>query len=268
VETEGGRQVASGPRVLGVIPARYSSTRLPVKPLVELCGKPMIRHVYERATRASLLAGVVVATDHEKVAEAVRSFGGRVMLTPAELRSGSDRVAFAVRELVDADIIVNIQGDEPLIEPQMIDDAVRPLLSESGIRVGTLVKKIVTAEELASPNVVKVVLDQEGYAIYFSRSPIPYLRNGTGIAHWLLSGGYWKHIGLYVFRRDFLLEFARWPVTPLERAEKLEQLRIIEHGVKIRATPTEFDSIPVDVPEDVERVQQRMLALATNGTSL
>jgi len=247
-----------GPEIVGIIPARYASTRLPGKPLVMLCGKPMIRHVYERASGAAILNRVIVATDHEDVAKAVNDFGGEVMMTPSELRSGSDRVAYAAKDLPDADIIVNIQGDEPLVEPSMIEAAVKPLLLRPEVHAGTLVKRITRQDELENPNIVKVVLDSDACAIYFSRSPIPYNRDGSQVRDWHLVHEYYKHIGLYVFRKKFLLDFAGWKESVLERIEKLEQLRILEHGFRIITAVTEFDSIPVDVAEDVVRVQKMM----------
>ncbi|MBI1803106.1 MAG: 3-deoxy-manno-octulosonate cytidylyltransferase [Ignavibacteriae bacterium] len=242
--------------VVAIIPARYLSTRLPIKPLVDLCGKPMIQRVYERTSQASLVGRVVVATDHELIARAVKKFGGEVVMTPEHIRSGSDRVAYVARQLPDADIVVNIQGDEPLIVPRMIDEAIQPLADDANIKVGTLIKAITSSNELLNPNVVKVVLDEHGCGIYFSRSPIPYFRESVSIDQWHLHHQYFKHIGLYVYRRDFLLEFASWPESTLERIEKLEQLRILEHGHKIKATMTSYDSIPVDTAEDAEKVRQ------------
>jgi 3-deoxy-manno-octulosonate cytidylyltransferase (CMP-KDO synthetase) len=238
----------SGEHIVAVIPARYGSTRLPGKPLIDLCGKPMIQRVYERTYQARLVDRVIVATDDERIAAVVRQFGGEAVMTPSDLRSGSDRSAFAVRRIPEASIVVNVQGDEPLIEPKMIDEAVQPLLDDAGILAGTLVRHTESAEELLNPNIVKAVLDAEGFALYFSRSPIPHNRDGRH------SYPFFKHIGLYVFRREFLLQFCEWPETPLERMEKLEQLRILEHGCKIKATVTEYDSVPVDTPEDVEKV--------------
>ncbi len=240
--------------VLGVIPSRYASVRLPAKPLVDLCGKTMVQRVYEQAMKAKLLTQIVVATDNEAIVQTVKSFGGEVIMTSPELRSGSDRVAAVARE-VDADIVVNIQGDEPLIEPQMIDQAVEPLIYDATIQVGTLVRKIETADELLNPNIVKVVLDENNFALYFSRSPIPYLRESTTMDEWHKRHQYYKHIGLYVFRKEFLLEYSSWQESQLERAEKLEQLRILEHGVRIKAAVTEFDSVPIDTVEDAERVR-------------
>jgi 3-deoxy-manno-octulosonate cytidylyltransferase (CMP-KDO synthetase) len=240
--------------VIGVIPSRYASVRLPAKPLVNLCGKTMVQRVYEQAMKAKLLTQVVVATDNDEIVRVVKSFGGEVKLTSPELRSGSDRVAAVVRE-VDAEIVVNIQGDEPLIEPEMINQAIRPLIQDSTIQVGTLVRKIESADELLNPNIVKVVLDENNFALYFSRSPIPYHRESATMDEWHKRHQYYKHIGLYVFRREFLLEYSSWQESKLEQAERLEQLRIMEHGIRIKAAITEFDSVPIDTAEDAERVR-------------
>ncbi|HEV8539248.1 MAG TPA: 3-deoxy-manno-octulosonate cytidylyltransferase [Bacteroidota bacterium] len=242
--------------IVAIIPARYGSTRLPAKPLVDLCGKPMIQHVAERTQRAKLIHRVIVATDDARIVSAVREFGGEVMITPSDIRTGSDRVAFVARHLPDADIVVNVQGDEPLIVPQSIDAAVKPLLNNDAIYAATLVKKITMPEELINPNVVKAVLDNEGFAVYFSRSPVPYLRDGEEMGKWHTRHTYYKHLGLYAFRREFLLKFSSWGESALECAEKLEQLRIIENGFRIKATVTEFDSIPVDTAPDAERVRR------------
>lgn len=241
-------------QVVVVIPARYAAQRLPGKPLADIGGKPMIQHVYERAARATLVHAVVVATDDERIASSVRAFGGHVTMTPENCRSGTDRVAFTAKNLKDVAIVINVQGDEPLIEPSMIDEAVRPLLSDPSIPVGTLVRKIAAETDLANPNVVKVVLDREGRCLYFSRSIIPFGRD-RATSDWLGQHVFYKHIGLYVFRYQFLLHYLEMPQTPLEKMEKLEQLRILEHGHTIKAAVTMYDSIPVDTPDDLERVR-------------
>jgi len=241
--------------IVAVIPARYASQRLPGKPLAEIDGRPMIRHVCERVARAGLVGRVLVATDDERIVAAVRGFGGEAVMTPADLPTGTDRVAFAARSIPEADIIVNVQGDEPLIPAAMIDEAIRPLIADPSIVCGTLVKKIATDEELQNPSVVKVVCNVQGDALYFSRSPIPYARD-TRQQDRTAAHTYYRHIGLYVFRRTFLLHLAGLAPTPLELAEKLEQVRILEHGYRIRATVTAHDSIAVDTPEDLERVRQ------------
>jgi 3-deoxy-manno-octulosonate cytidylyltransferase (CMP-KDO synthetase) len=244
------------PSVTAIIPARYASTRLPGKPLVQLAGKPMVQHVYECAAKARSVNRVIVATDDERIATVIHSIGGDAMMTPSDVRSGSDRAALVAKLLPASSIVVNVQGDEPLLLPDMIDEAVGPLLKDPTIQAGTLVKGTSLDDEIMNPSVVKVVLNARGFAMYFSRSPIPHLRDGT------VHGNhrFYKHIGLYVFRREFLLEFASWPESPLERAERLEQLRILEHGYHIKATITEHDSIPIDTEADVERVERILQA--------
>ncbi len=248
-------------RVIAVIPARYASQRLPAKPLVDLLGKPMIQRVYEQVRQASLLEQVVVATDDERIAAAVRAFGGTVLMTSASIRSGSDRVAAVAKEL-SADVYVNVQGDEPLIAPGMIDQAVRVVLEDPAAHVGTLVREITAQSDLQNPAVVKVVIDQDRYALYFSRSPIPFIRDEPDQRQWLRHRTFYKHVGIYVFRRDLLLSYASMQESDLERAEKLEQLRILERGYRIKVGVTEFDTFPVDTPEDVERVTKILKAVS------
>jgi len=247
--------VGHSARVVGIIPARYGSTRLKAKPLADICGKPMIQHVVERAKSARTLNEVLVATDDERIVSAVREFGGEAVMTPKELRSGTDRIAYVAKNLTEASLIVNIQGDEPLIPPKMIDAAVKPLIDDASIRVGTAAKKISSEEELKNPSIVKVVVNISGDALYFSRSPIPYLRDGSSGKTWSSQYTYLKHFGIYVFRRDFLMEFSGWSESALEKAERLEQLRILERGVPIRVTLTECESIAVDTQEDLEKVR-------------
>lgn len=217
----------------------------------------MIEHVYRRSAEAHGVDAVVVATDDERIAAAVRSFGGIVRMTSAEHRTGTDRIAEVARDL-GCEILVNVQGDLPLIDPDMITDAVSPLKESSSVVMSTLRSPITNAAEYTNPNVVKVVVDQNGDALYFSRSPLPHFRvEGPAKAY--------KHIGLYVFRREFLLSFAQLPQTPLERAESLEQLRALELGYRIRTVETLNETIEVDTPEDLERVRhriQRMTAAA------
>jgi 3-deoxy-manno-octulosonate cytidylyltransferase (CMP-KDO synthetase) len=241
------------PQVIVVIPARYASQRLPAKPLVDLLGKPMIQRVYEQAAQSSLPSRVIVATDDQRIADVVLGFGGDVMMTSPEIKSGSDRVAAVARE-VPGDIFVNVQGDEPLIPPEMIDQAVRVLLDDPAAMVGTLVKALASVEELMSPAVVKVVMSEDRYALYFSRTPIPYLRDVRDHAQWIQHHTFYKHIGMYVFRKDFLLKYTSMPESELERAERLEQLRILERGFKIKVGITNHDSISIDTPDDVLRV--------------
>jgi 3-deoxy-manno-octulosonate cytidylyltransferase (CMP-KDO synthetase) len=251
-------------KVVGIIPSRYGSTRLHAKPLVDLEGKTMVQRVYEQAKRAKLLNDVIIATDHATIATAAEKFGGKVAMTSPDLQSGSDRIAAVAKNLLDTAIIVNIQGDEPLIEPEMIDQAIAPMLQSASMIVNTVIKKIGSAEELHNPAVVKAILNEHGEAIYFSRSPIPYMR-GEDPSRWHEHHTYYKHFGIYVYRRDFLLKFTTWSEGPLERAEKLEQLRIIEHGFKINATITEYDSIPIDTAEDVEKVISFLRSNQWNG---
>ncbi len=246
--------MSASDRTVAIIPARYASTRLPGKPLADLCGKPLVQHVYERAARATSVHAVIVATDDERIMTAVQAFGGTAVMTPRDLHSGSDRIAYVARSLEDADIIVNVQGDEPLIEPEMIDEAVQPLRDSRDLVAATLVRPIESTDELMNPNVAKVALDGNSNCLYFSRSAIPFGRD-LPPTDWLRHHRYWKHIGLYVFRRRFLLAFATMAPTPLEKAEKLEQLRILEHGYTLRAVITHYDSMPVDTPADLERVR-------------
>jgi 3-deoxy-manno-octulosonate cytidylyltransferase (CMP-KDO synthetase) len=243
--------------VIGIIPARYASQRLPGKPLLDLFGKPLIQHVYERAKGAKLLTDVVVATDDERISNAVSAFGGKTIMTPRTIKSGSDRAAYAARDL-QADAIVNIQGDEPFIKPEMIDETVRALLDGEEIQTSTPVKKITSPEELLDPNIVKVVIDENGFALYFSRSIIPFLRADADQKMWVKQHDYYKHIGLYAFRKEFLLTFTQWDSSPLEQAEQLEQLRILEHGQRIKCVITEHDSLSVDTPEDLKRLKENI----------
>jgi 3-deoxy-manno-octulosonate cytidylyltransferase (CMP-KDO synthetase) len=245
------------PRAVAIIPARYASHRLPGKPLADIAGLPMIVHVMRRTAAASLINDVIVATDDDRIADAVRKHGGTAVMTSADIRSGTDRVARVAATLDGYDIIVNVQGDEPLIPPAMIDQAVRPLIDDRTIEAGTLVRRIARPADLESPNVVKVVLDTTGRCLYFSRSPIPYGRD-LPVAELLSRYPVYAHIGLYVFRREFLLQYAELPPTPLERAENLEQLRILEHGHALHATVTRHESIAVDTAEDLERVRSMM----------
>ncbi|WP_298271973.1 3-deoxy-manno-octulosonate cytidylyltransferase [Geobacter sp.] len=248
-------------KITAIIPARFASTRFPGKALADIMGKPMVQHVYERTSRAGLVSEVIVATDDKRVADAVRAFGGRVEMTAAEHETGTDRLA-EVAARIDADLIVNVQGDEPLIEPAMIDEAIAPLAADDLIRMGTLKSRIRTLHDFLSPNVVKVVTDTRGFALYFSRSPLPNFRDKWNdlkdeafVAGRLLCH---KHVGLYVYRRDFLLEFAQMAPTPLEQAEKLEQLRALENGHRIRVVETEHESIGVDTPADLEKVIEKL----------
>ena len=226
------------------IPARYASTRLPGKPLLRETGKFLIQHVYEQASRASCADRVLVATDDSRIFEAVQSFGGEVRMTSPEHQSGTDRVAEAVYEL-PADIVVNVQGDEPDISPAVIDLVANSLLEDPSIPMATLGKRLSDPDEQADPNLVKVVIDRSGKALYFSRAPIPYHRDRPPSETSFL-----KHIGLYAYRRGFLHRFVQFPPSPLEQIERLEQLRALENGFAIKVAITEHDCIGVDTPED------------------
>lgn len=245
-------------KAIGIIPARYASTRLEGKVLLDIAGKPMIQHVYERSSQSTLLAEVYVATDDPRILSAVERFGGKAHLTSPLHPSGTDRVAELAAKL-EADIVVNIQGDEPLISPQMIESAILPLLGDSSVQMSTLCRRITDPQEVFDPNVVKVVQNREGFALYFSRSPIPFHRDlwkGSG-ASIEYGGGVvcYKHFGLYAYRKDFLLRFSGLKPTPLERIEQLEQLRALENGYEIKVVESEEETIGVDTEQDLERVR-------------
>lgn len=242
------------PVILGVIPARYGSTRFPGKPLADIFGKPMIAHTYLNSKKSKLLTDVIVATDNTAIEEAVIKIGGKCVITPSDLKSGSDRAAYALRNL-KCDIIVNIQGDEPFINSEAIDSAINPLIDDQSIQVSTLVKQIEDPELLYDPNVVKVVKDSNGFALYFSRSPIPFVREEQMLKEYLQKKMFFKHIGLYVFRTDFLNRFVGMKESVLENCEKLEQLRILENGYKIKCIETDYESISVDTEEDLNKIQ-------------
>jgi 3-deoxy-manno-octulosonate cytidylyltransferase (CMP-KDO synthetase) len=240
------------PKVAGIIPSRYGSTRLPGKALKPICGKPMIQRVYERAKLAQHLASVTVATDDERIARVVEAFGGKFVMTSPDHPSGTDRLAEAAVDL-DADIIVNVQGDQPFLDPLMIDEAVQPLLDEPDLQMSTLMHPIAREEDLSDPAVVKVVTNQNGDALYFSRSLIPYPRQN--IEHKV-----YEHVGLYVYRKEFLLKLALLPPTLLEQIESLEQLRVLEHGYAIRVIETKvhdnaFSGFSVDTEDDLVRAE-------------
>lgn len=253
-----------------IIPARYGSTRFPGKPLCLLKGRPMIEHVYERAKKAELIQEVYVATDSHLIEEKVKEFGGKAIMTSEEHSSGTDRIAEAVEKINDlkindSDIIINLQGDEPLIDPKMINDLVT-LMKDKETEIGTLAKRIERQEEIFDPNVVKVVFGKDGYAFYFSRSPIPYYRDifevlrerdDCSLFCMKKSGiSFYKHIGIYAYRKGVLTLFSKGKVSRLEEAEKLEQLRALEMGFKIRVKETEFETIGVDTPDDVKKVER------------
>ncbi len=269
-----------------IIPARFNSTRFPGKPLTTILGIPMIQHVYKRTSKATMIERVIVATDDMRVFDAVKGFGGEVVMTSPQHRSGSDRIA-EVAKSISYDIIVNVQGDEPLILPDMVNSVVDILNTEPSASIGTLCKKINDVEELLDPNVVKVVFDRDGFAIYFSRSPIPFHRDDWKIAdcgmqiadlehetecilrftiHDSRFTAY-KHLGIYSYRRDVLLTLSSLQPSSLESLEKLEQLRAIENGFKIKVRETTFDTIGVDTIEDVEKVAKRLKACSERSES-
>ncbi len=234
-------------KVIGVIPARFGSTRFEGKPLVDICGKTMIQRVYEQTQKARLINEVYIATDDDRIRDKAESFGAKVIMTSREHTCGTDRIAEAIQN-VEGEIILNVQGDEPLIEPEALDAVIKPLVEDSNIEMATLITPIEDESEWHDPNIVKVVKDKNDFALYCSRSLIPYSREGD-------TGEVFKQIGVYAYRRDFLLAFARMEPTPYEKVEKLEQLRALENGYKIKLVETTYNPISVDVPEDVAKVE-------------
>lgn len=235
-------------KVLCVIPARYASTRLPGKPLKDIAGKPMVVRVYERASQAGLVNETLVATDDERIKTAVEAAGGKAMLTRADHATGTDRLAEVAEVYPDVDLIVNVQGDEPLIEPGLIDQLAGLFANEPDLKMATVKTEMKDEAEQKNPNNVKVVCDKAGYALYFSRSLMPYPRKGGCPVY--------KHIGIYAYRRDFLLHYAKMEPTPLEQAESLEQLRALENGYRIKVVETKAKFVGVDTVEDLERVNE------------
>jgi 3-deoxy-manno-octulosonate cytidylyltransferase (CMP-KDO synthetase) len=242
--------------ILGIIPARFASSRLFGKILADIGGKPMLQHTYESSKKSNLLKEVVIAVDDTKVANVAKDFGATVIMTPKDLQSGSDRAAYVLKNYPEAEIVVNIQADEPFIKSTMIDQAIEPLLFAKNVNVSTLAKRIESVEELRSPSVVKVVFDYNNFAMYFSRSPIPFVRDAKTNSEKIQMAEIYKHIGLYAFRRDYLLKFTKLQPTDLETTEKLEQLRMLENGFKIKIVTTDFDTLSVDTPDDLERVRR------------
>lgn len=241
-------------KFLGVIPSRYASTRLEGKPLKDICGHTMVEWVYKRALK-SKLDGVVVATDDERIVDEVKSFGGNVILTRKDHINGTSRIAEVCETYTDYDVIVNIQGDEPLIEPDMINSIIDSFIEDNTIPMSTLKYKLTDMAEIENPNAVKVVTDKNDFAIYFSRSVIPYPRN-------LNMDNYYKHVGIYGYKRDFVMEYAKMESTPLELSESLEQLRVLENGYKIKVLETPYKIIGVDTQEELERVRE---SITKNG---
>ena len=253
--------MTSKPNVVVVIPARWGSVRFPGKPLYEICEKPMIFWVIEKARQAKSASDVIVATDDQRIFDLVQSFGGKVVMTSPEHVSGSDRIA-EVASGLNCDIVVNVQGDEPLMPPVNVDRVVQALVDHPDIPVATIMVPITSREELSDPNVVKVVVDKKGRALYFSRSPIPHDRDAKSAKEQMTGedysghAGVFKHLGLYAYRRSFLLEFTRMSPTPLELREKLEQLRILENGYSLQVVQSEHDSIGVDSKEDLIKIEK------------
>src|SRR5690349_17387190 len=243
--------MAEDSNIIAVIPARYDSSRFPGKPLAPIAGRPMIQHVVERARQARRVSRVLVATDDERIRAAVASFGGESVMTRRDHRTGTERIAeVAIHN--PAEIYINVQGDEPLISPDVIDAAAEAISSDEEVQVATLCVPITQPAEIMDPNVVKVVADFDGNALYFSRAPIPWVRDtnsGLAVSHW-------KHLGLYAFRHNALVEYPTLPPGQLEPIEQLEQLRWLENGFRIRVVETAHDAVSVDVPADVERVER------------
>ncbi len=239
--------------VLAVIPARHHSTRFPGKVLVDIGGRTMLEHVYRRAAAAHSVDAVLVATDDARIVDAVDSFGGVACLTSSDHASGTDRLAEVAAQL-SCDLVVCVQGDEPLLDPAVIDAAVAPLKKDRRIAMATAARRLTEPLDLTNPNAVKVVCDREGFALYFSRAPIPYGRDTSAAAEASV------HVGLYAYRRETLLRLAQLSPGPLERAEVLEQLRALEHGIRIKVVETTYESLGVDTPADLDRIRQRLLA--------
>ncbi|MDD6922671.1 MAG: 3-deoxy-manno-octulosonate cytidylyltransferase [Veillonellaceae bacterium] len=236
-------------KVLCVIPARYASTRLPGKPLADICGKPMICRVYDRAKLAKRVEKTVVATDDERVKRAVEEDGGEAVMTRKDHNSGTDRLAEAVAGYPDMDLVINVQGDEPLIEPKVIDRLAAAFDDDEDLMMATVKARMDDEEDMRNPNNVKVVTDKDGYALYFSRSLMPYPREDTDCP-------VYKHIGIYAYRRDFLLKYAKMPQTMLEKTESLEQLRVLENGFRIKVIESDANFVGVDTAEDLSRVNE------------
>ncbi len=245
-------------KTLCIIPARYNSTRFPGKPLAKIGSKPMIQWVYENAVQAQAIDRVIVATDDERILTTVKSFHGKVLITPSQLPSGTDRAAF-VAQKEDADVIINLQGDEPFVKPKVLNNLVRVFEVNQNIQVATPVKRITSYDELIDPNLVRVVRDHEGWALYFTRSVIPYLRDVKNPKEWPNQFSFYKHVGIYAYRKPFLLKFTHWKQSSLEKAERLEQLRVLENEHKIFTVETDYESMSVDTPEDLKKVNQFLM---------
>ena len=242
----------SAPKILGIIPARWGASRFPGKPLHEICGKPLVQHVWERCQETSRLDATLIATDDDRIADAARGFGADVCMTAAEHPSGTDRIAEAAATRPDATHVINVQGDEPMISPALIDELATTLAENSKILMITAANPLKELKDREDSNIVKVVLDQRARALYFSRSPIPFQRQAEAADH--PETPYYRHKGIYGFTREFLLQFVRWEPSPLERAEHLEQLRALENGTDIHVVVTGDESIGVDTPEQAQIV--------------
>lgn len=251
-----------GQRV-ALIPARYASSRLPGKPLVEIAGKPMIQHVYERAGGARSIDRVIVATDDERIRDFVRDFGGEVVMTSTDHHSGTDRIAAVARELGDLSVVVNVQGDEPMLDPSILELLV-DALEATDCDCATPVSRIVETRELFDTNIVKVVLRRDFAPLYFSRSPIPCVRD-VAAEDWVERHAFYRHVGVYAYRPSALERFIHAPASALERCEQLEQLRMLDLGMTMLCVETEYDGIAVDTPEDVMRVEARLTGAGTNA---
>ncbi len=247
-------------KVIGVIPARYGSTRFPAKVLANLLGKPMIQHVWEGAKKSKLLNDLIIACDDERVRDKAKSFGAKAVLTSPEHKSGSDRIIEAVSSL-NFDIVINIQGDEPLVHPSMIDGLAKAMLDDKACVMATVIKPLDDLKEIEDPNVVKAIVDHKGYAIYFSRSVIPYNRDKADVK----SIGYYKHLGLYAYRKEFLMNFKNLPASRLEKTEQLEQLRVIQAGYKIKTVETPYNTMAVDTADDLKRVEEYLKKAGNRG---
>lgn len=237
-------------KIIGVIPARWGSTRFEGKVLAEIAEKPMVQHVWERVKESKLVDDVLIACDDDRVLSAVQNFGAKAVMTSKDHPSGTDRIAEAVKD-VNADIVINIQGDEPMICPDVVDALAKSLLDDKSCPMATLVKEIEREDEISNPNVVKVVFDKDEHAVYFSRSTIPYNRDNQDVK-------YYKHLGIYAYRKKFLLSFNDLPKSNLENIEKLEQLRVIEAGYKIKTVLTDLETVGVDTPDDLAKVESLM----------
>lgn len=240
-------------RFCGVIPSRYGSVRFPGKSLALIKGKPMVQRVYEQCIKSKMLDYVVVATDDKRIADTVTGFGGNFVMTSSDLNSGTDRVAQAVLR-IDTQYVINIQGDEPLIDPQIIDSVAQSMVDSEEVYMSTPISVFGAGEDVNNPNFVKAVVDNDNYAIYFSRSPIPYIRDKNSAGPQI----FYKHIGLYGYKKDFLLELVRLPQSRIELAEQLEQLRVLENGYKIKTVVVKYNGMGVDTPSDVEEIEKRL----------